>query len=58
MGKARGDLLFADLKVKSRIRGPVMNKQKTVLIIATLDTKGPETLFLKKHIEEGISEPW
>lgn len=29
-----------------------MNKQKTVLIIATLDTKGPETLFLKKHIEE------
>jgi len=29
-----------------------MSKQKTVLIIATLDTKGPETLFLKKHIEE------
>lgn len=29
-----------------------MNKQKTVLIIATLDTKGPETLLLKKHIEE------
>jgi len=29
-----------------------MNKRKTVLIIATLDTKGPETLFLKKHIEE------
>ena len=29
-----------------------MSKEKTVLIIATLDTKGPETLFLKKHIEE------
>jgi len=29
-----------------------MNKQKTVLIIATLDTKGPEALFVKKLIEE------
>src|SRR4030042_6937806 len=29
-----------------------MAKEKTVLIIATLDTKGPETLFLKKHIEK------
>jgi uncharacterized protein (UPF0261 family) len=29
-----------------------MNKQRTVLIIATLDTKGPESLFLKKLIEE------
>src|SRR5512136_189381 len=29
-----------------------MAKEKTVLIIATLDTKGPETLFLKKHIEQ------
>ena len=28
-----------------------MNKQKTVLIIATLDSKGPEALFLKKTIE-------
>jgi uncharacterized protein (UPF0261 family) len=28
-----------------------MNKQKTVLIIATLDTKGPEALFVKKLIE-------
>jgi uncharacterized protein (UPF0261 family) len=27
-------------------------KNKTVLIIATLDTKGPETLFIKKLIEE------
>ena len=29
-----------------------MNKQKTVLIIATLDSKGPEALFVKKVIEE------
>ena len=29
-----------------------MNKEKTVLIIATLDTKGPEALFIKKLIEE------
>jgi uncharacterized protein (UPF0261 family) len=29
-----------------------MNKQKTILIIATLDTKGPEALFVKKLIEE------
>jgi uncharacterized protein (UPF0261 family) len=29
-----------------------MNKEKTVLIIATLDTKGPEALFVKKRIEE------
>jgi uncharacterized protein (UPF0261 family) len=29
-----------------------MNKEKTVLIIATLDTKGPEALFVKKLIEE------
>jgi uncharacterized protein (UPF0261 family) len=29
-----------------------MSKQKTVLIIATLDTKGPEALFVKKLIEE------
>jgi uncharacterized protein (UPF0261 family) len=29
-----------------------MNKEKTVLIIVTLDTKGPEALFLKKLIEE------
>jgi uncharacterized protein (UPF0261 family) len=33
-------------------RAAVTNKEKTVLIIATLDTKGPETLFLKKLIEE------
>jgi len=29
-----------------------MNKQKTVLIIATLDSKGPEALFVKEIIEE------
>jgi len=29
-----------------------MNKEKTVLMIATLDTKGPEALFVKKLIEE------
>ena len=29
-----------------------MKKEKTVLIIATLDTKGLETQFLKNHIEE------
>jgi uncharacterized protein (UPF0261 family) len=29
-----------------------MAKEKTVLIIATLDTKGPETLFVKEHIEQ------
>ena len=29
-----------------------MSKQKTVLLIATLDTKGPEALFVKKLIEE------
>jgi uncharacterized protein (UPF0261 family) len=29
-----------------------MNKLKSVLIIATLDTKGPEALFVKKLIEE------
>jgi uncharacterized protein (UPF0261 family) len=29
-----------------------MNEEKTILIIATLDTKGPETLFVKKLIEE------
>jgi len=29
-----------------------MNKEKTVLIIATLDTKGPEALFVKRLIEE------
>jgi uncharacterized protein (UPF0261 family) len=29
-----------------------MDKQKTVLIIATLDSKGPEALFAKKTIEE------
>ncbi len=29
-----------------------MSKRKTVLIIATLDTKGPEALFVKKIIEE------
>jgi uncharacterized protein (UPF0261 family) len=29
-----------------------MNKQKTILIIATLDTKGPEALFVKRLIEE------
>jgi uncharacterized protein (UPF0261 family) len=28
-----------------------MNKQKTVLIIATLDTKGSEASFVKEHIE-------
>ncbi|MBN2123335.1 MAG: Tm-1-like ATP-binding domain-containing protein [Deltaproteobacteria bacterium] len=27
-------------------------KNKTILIIATLDTKGPETLFVKERIEE------
>lgn len=30
----------------------MMKKEKTVLIIATLDTKGPEALFVKKIIEE------
>jgi len=30
----------------------MMKKQKTVLIIATLDTKGPEAFFVKKTIEE------
>ena len=29
-----------------------MNSIKTILIIATLDTKGQETLFMKKIIEE------
>ena len=29
-----------------------MNEQKTVLIIATLDSKGPEALFAKRTIEE------
>jgi uncharacterized protein (UPF0261 family) len=29
-----------------------MNKQKTILIIATLDSKGPEALFAKRTIEE------
>ena len=29
-----------------------MSKNKTVLIIATLDTKGQEALFVKKLIEE------
>ena len=29
-----------------------MNKTKTILIIATLDTKGPEALFVKNLIEE------
>jgi uncharacterized protein (UPF0261 family) len=29
-----------------------MNKEKTVLIIATLDSKGPEALFAKRTIEE------
>ncbi len=29
-----------------------MKKEKTVLIIATLDTKGPEALFVKRLIEE------
>jgi uncharacterized protein (UPF0261 family) len=29
-----------------------MNKQKTILIIATLDSKGPEGLFAKRTIEE------
>ncbi|MBN2031659.1 MAG: Tm-1-like ATP-binding domain-containing protein [Deltaproteobacteria bacterium] len=30
----------------------MMKKQKTVLIIATLDTKGPEALFVKEIIED------
>jgi uncharacterized protein (UPF0261 family) len=34
------------------VRGTFMAKQKTVLIIATLDSKGPEALFAKKTIEE------
>ena len=29
-----------------------MSKQKTVFMTATLDTKGPEALFLKRLIEE------
>jgi uncharacterized protein (UPF0261 family) len=33
------------------VGGAVTNKGKTILIIATLDTKGPEALFLKKLIE-------
>ena len=39
-------------KGKTMVRAAVTNKEKTILIIATLDTKGPETLFLKGLIEE------
>jgi uncharacterized protein (UPF0261 family) len=34
------------------LRGEFMNSIKTILIISTLDTKGQETLFMKKIIEE------
>jgi len=43
---------YAQFRENPMARAAVTDNEKTVLIIATLDTKGPETLFLKRLMEE------